>query len=239
MRGWALVVFAGCGRLGFEVDSSATDASASFGAVLHLPFDAPITSDLTTLDAARDHRVVCTTPTCPVLGTGIHGNAYVFGPSTTVLEAPYTPDLDPSNGFTIALWVNTRSRPTEEYDCFAGKPVGPSANNNYALCALQNGAVLYHSGTTIVTDNLEGSTVPLNTWTHLAMTWDGVSKRGYIDGVLDGVRDVGVDTDVHPITIGADENGGVPFYGVDGLLDDLFVFDRALSQSEIAMIAGQ
>ncbi len=89
-----------------------------------------------------------------------------------------------------------------------------------------------------MTDNLEGSTVPLNTWTHLAMTWDGVSKRGYIDGVLDGVRDVGVDTDVHPITIGADENGGVPFYGVDGLLDDLFVFDRALSQSEIAMIAG-
>jgi hypothetical protein len=73
--------------------------------------------------------------------------------------------------------------------------------------------------------------LPLHTWTHVAMTDDGANDRLYVDGQL-------VDTapatpfDGHgPIKVGGNQLFGQWF---DGRIDELRIYERALSPAEIA-----
>jgi hypothetical protein len=89
-----------------------------------------------------------------------------------------------------------------------------------------------------------GGSVPASTWTHLAVVYDGSSVVGYVDGteVFDvdqasdssgiAVADATPATNDEPLTIGAGEGQ------FDGRIDDLRIYDRALSASEIAALAG-
>jgi hypothetical protein len=73
-------------------------------------------------------------------------------------------------------------------------------------------------------------------WHHLAMTWDGVTKRGYFDGAPDGARAVAIGNDSSPIVVGADLNSGTPAYSMDGELDEVLVWNRALAPTEIEQL---
>lgn len=113
-------------------------------------------------------------------------------------------------------------------------------NTNQILVALRNGDI---AG---ITDFV--STIPLNAWTHLAVTWesDGIGnlfeQKVYINGVLDGIDS---DTSFTPsnanffpsvFAIGEYENGttgvpsGTPF---DAPIDQVVLWDVVLSPSEI------
>lgn len=76
------------------------------------------------------------------------------------------------------------------------------------------------------------STLPLNTWVHLAATYDGAIMRVYQDGVLVGsVTKTGViDSGTAAINIGRSPVGGSYF---SGIIDEVRVYNRALTISEI------
>lgn len=68
----------------------------------------------------------------------------------------------------------------------------------------------------------------LNKWTHVATTFDGTTRRLYLDGVL-----VGQDNPVGKNTI-----VGTPEIGINScLLDEISIFKRSLSNSEINELA--
>ena len=87
--------------------------------------------------------------------------------------------------------------------------------------------------------------VPLNGWTHVAMTWDNATKliSLYINGVeatyeparTAGVGDQRSDAGGHVI-IGSHFLGGAA--GFDGYEDDMRFYNRILSAAEIRAIAG-
>lgn len=183
-----------------------------------------------------DHVVSCVS-TCPSQTAGIHGNGFDFSGMRALTVVP-TSSLDPTGGFSISLWVRLTSIPGPAgYACFVGKAVGGGALNTYGLCVDANGNAFYHSGTSAAVDNLTGAPVPLASWHHLAMTWDKTTKRGYLDGALDVSRAVTIEDDMHIVTLGADYNAGNPAYWVNGELDDIMIFDRALDASEILQLA--
>jgi hypothetical protein len=67
--------------------------------------------------------------------------------------------------------------------------------------------------------------LPLNSWSHLASTYDGTAVRSYVDGELvSAVARPGLTAG------GAVRLGGGRF---SGLIDELRIYDRALSSSEI------
>jgi glucose/arabinose dehydrogenase/chitodextrinase len=73
---------------------------------------------------------------------------------------------------------------------------------------------------------------PLNTWTHVALTYDGSLLRLYVNGNLVASQPASgtIQTNSSPLRIG----GNVPygeFFG--GLIDEVRIYNRALSQAEI------
>lgn len=88
------------------------------------------------------------------------------------------------------------------------------------------------------------STSPLTiaTWHYLVGTYDGAMGRVYVDGVLsfqDAVTAPLAYTS-HAVDIGCDDNGGSNSDQVySGILDDVQIYDRALTDTEIATLAAR
>ena len=89
-------------------------------------------------------------------------------------------------------------------------------------------------GSSVVT----GQTLQEGQWTHLAVTFDGTTAKVYIDGVVAQEGNFSFGNDIEaPMQIGAATNGGGnPF---NGALDEVRIYDIALSETEILELAGQ
>ncbi len=248
-----LGIVTSCGRLGFDptiehasVDGPVGDSTADGAisgpaiadAILYLPLSsAP--QGTSVVDRARGHDVRCAPTGCPRFVPD-HGGSFEFvetGPE--YLVAAYTADLDPATGFTVAVWVRLTSYPTAAngYACLISKPVGSMDFDSYSLCIGWDAKVLFYTSTTTIQDYLSGSTVPLMSWHHLAITWDGTTKRGYIDGVEVISKPVNIAGDGQAIYIGADFVSGAPQEPTTGRIDEVYVFGRALSGAEVVQLA--
>jgi hypothetical protein len=79
-----------------------------------------------------------------------------------------------------------------------------------------------------------------DTWQHLAATHDGATLRFYVDGVLAATTMFPLRYDLADTwLVGCDRN--VAVYGdfADGALDEVRIYDRVLSDAEIAELAIQ
>ena len=82
--------------------------------------------------------------------------------------------------------------------------------------------------------------VPMNTWVQLALTWDGAEWRIYVNGVPNGevASTVTPRNDPNePVKIGRHNHIQGPF-DAKGMVDDLAVYSRVLSASELQQLAG-
>src|SRR5207244_13011036 len=77
-----------------------------------------------------------------------------------------------------------------------------------------------------------GGTVPLNSWTHLAVTYDGATLRLYVNGIQTAAQAVtgSLLSSTAPLRIGGDAPWGEYF---SGTIDEVRVYNRALSAAEI------
>ena len=82
---------------------------------------------------------------------------------------------------------------------------------------------------------LTGSAIPLNVWTHLAISFDGATKRLYVNGAEVG-RQGGLGPLVYdaaaPLTIGLGL-GLLPSGPFNGRVDEVAIYNRALTANEV------
>ena len=137
---------------------------------------------------------------------------------------------------TVAAWIRTDSLSSS--DMVAGKGYAwrlyGSSNNNLRFQI---------SDTTPSGSNATGSTdVNDGQWHHVAGTYDGASYCLYVDGVLDGSMDASgaINTwDGYFFCIGAHYKKGDdrdPRRFFDGLIDDVRIYDKALSGRDIRQL---
>jgi hypothetical protein len=168
-------------------------------------------------------------------GPGVVGEAFNFGGSGQCVSVPNSASwCFGTNDFSIDLWAN-----------FAAN------NGTYALLADDDGGgwntkwIFWLNGTTLqlhvntLTGNYayigSGSFTPdLGQWYHLAMVRSGNSFLFYDDGMLLSSNWVAVviPSPATPLTIGQAEN----WYYFNGSMDDVRIYNRALSFSEIEAI---
>src|SRR6476619_5737423 len=118
------------------------------------------------------------------LGQGKFGGALSFNGTNARVNVPNSSSLQLSGALTLEAWVN----PTAVTN--AWRDVVYKGNDNYYLMATtQHGGGVPAGGGTFsgVNRNAFASTVlPLNSWSHLAPTYDGTTLRTYVNGNLVG-----------------------------------------------------
>ena len=75
------------------------------------------------------------------------------------------------------------------------------------------------------------TSLPLNTWSHLATTYDGTTLRLYVNGALAGSSTIAgsIPASTGPLRLGGNAIWGEWF---SGEIDDVRVYNRALSATE-------
>jgi PKD repeat protein len=160
--------------------------------------------------------------------TGRYGYGLSFGPGAYVSIAD-SASLDLVNGVTMEAWVNPSS--LSGWMNLVLKPQG-SAGICYAFQACSSSGQAPSFGVTPSSSNLQApSGLPLNTWTHVAATYDGATMQIYVNGVSVASRaQTGLlSTSADALTIGGNP-GGENFAGI---IDEVRVYNRALSPTEI------
>ena len=158
------------------------------------------------------------------------GQAFELNGTDAFVEAPDNPSLALSSQITIDAWIKPSALGGRIVD-----KVQAFGSDGWLLDTFGGKLRLIIDG-----HLLSGaSTLPVGVFTHVTGTYDGVTMKVYVNGVLDGSAAVAVaiPTNTHPLRIGADQLGGSLF---TGLIDEVEIFNRALSQSEInALVAAQ
>jgi predicted outer membrane repeat protein len=157
------------------------------------------------------------------------------------VEVPDAPSLDGMDALTITAWIKTDS--SGDYMCVVSKYIHNSGDNlddSYCLLINPSGAVIfqYNPGDVYVI-KLSSPTVADGSWHHIVGVYTGTEGSIYIDGdevpLFRPYSDPGGslnNTDVQ-LTIGSSNNDGNVDFFFQGTIDDVRIYNQALSAEEI------
>jgi RNA polymerase sigma-70 factor (ECF subfamily) len=160
------------------------------------------------------------------------------------LECPVAPErAGASLAMSLAAWIKPAPLPAYPVALFSRQlPTGDARHLFWFGFARENLRVWSGAWTGWTTSNLDA----LDRWTHVAFTHDGPETRLYIDGrrvrrIAGGIpRGDGVVTST--LTIGAARfapDSTRVRNRFPGLIDDIVLYDRALTDAEVATIAAR
>ena len=137
--------------------------------------------------------------------------------------------LDLTNGMTLEAWVKPSALSGWQSVLLKEQP----GNLAYALYANTDGNV--PSGELYLGYNADirgASQLPLNTWSHVAVTYDSSSLKFYLNGslVFSKALTGTITTSNDPLRIGGNTIWGEYF---KGLIDEVRIYNKALSAGEI------
>lgn len=171
---------------------------------------------------------------CLIVFSSVGFSQYHFNRAAHFADSSYYESVDESqfdfpSAITLEAWIKPDSIP------FYTGIMGKNYQTGYYF-GLTNTGILRFSR---AGDLVDGTTViPIGVWTHVAVTYDGVSTVNfYVNGQLDPVSNgstAGAIPNVpDPFRIGCDQLGGVPEYFFYGSIDEVRIWDAVLPQAQI------
>ena len=135
-------------------------------------------------------------------------------------------DFNGTTPMTVELWAYRTGSGTTMH--LLGKRASSCGAIQYQLAFSPGNELTFSAGSASVPT---GVALPINSWTHLAVTFDGSNFVFYINGVSsgNGTGSLGA-SDGLPVTIGTVSTTCPPFAG---LLDEVSFYNRALTASEV------
>jgi hypothetical protein len=160
---------------------------------------------------------------------GKFGSALAFNGISNWVTINDAAKLDLTTGMTLEAWV----KPTALADWRTVLMKESSNGLAYALYASDSSS--HPSGWIRRSSDVSAiaaSALPLNTWSHLAATYDGVSLRLFLNGTQVATRAVSgaVSVSASPLRIGGNSVWSEYFAG---LIDEVRIYNRALAAAEI------
>ncbi|MEP7310457.1 MAG: LamG-like jellyroll fold domain-containing protein, partial [Acidobacteriota bacterium] len=160
--------------------------------------------------------------------TGKNGGALSFNGSSSRVTVADSAALRLSTAMTLEAWINPSGAGAPDWQAIIYKGL-----DNYALATiganLPTAAAMIGGGLAMATS---ANTVPFNTWTHLATTYDGATVRLFVNGTQVASRPAtGVfDVSTNPLEIGGSL---VDLGAFAGLIDDVRVYNTPLTLAQI------
>lgn len=232
--GLLLVVVAACGRFDFDarLDGTVADAPVATDVIAHYTMDS--LAGMTLVDTSG-HQLDATCSSCPSPDVGVLAGSLRFDGATTLLSVS-SPLFDQASEYTVAFWVRRDQLPAAAA-CMVGKRYGAGIGNSWQIC-FNDGAQLFYSnwdGTTNIDTN-PGTTLDAQ-WHHLAITFASPMEALFLDGTKISSVPRAKPFDSGSVVIGADIDNGSPLAYFSGWLDDVWVYNRALSDAEVFALA--
>ncbi|HUS29767.1 MAG TPA: LamG-like jellyroll fold domain-containing protein [Kofleriaceae bacterium] len=237
----ALVLVSGC-RIAFDPlasDAAPQDTSTDVadrvipsGPKVWLRMDTDPNGGI--VDSGAAHAVRCTNGPCPTLAQGRYDNGFAFNGQQVVVD--YRADLDSSAGFSAAIWIELRSVSTTSVTAAWTKTFNTASGfDTFALTIQTTTGQSRFDGESPAGVPLTqyGPVVPTGEWHHLALTYDGTTRRDYFDGAQVMTSNVQIGVGTLPMELGFARNA----YYIDAVLDDAVYYTRALTQAEVTQLA--
>jgi hypothetical protein len=158
--------------------------------------------------------------------------------STQSASVPDDDSLDLTTAFTIAGWIKPGKSGTQ--DLFKKADMG--VTDGYEVTLGSSGKVFFRINQDTNSDTYRIDSTTLyptggDTWMHVAATYSGGTMRLYIDGYQEGgdLADAPAPAvNTLPFTLGTQATSPRPYQGA---MDDVRLYDRALSEDEIQTLA--
>ena len=172
----------------------------------------------------------------------VGGAADFTAGSDAGITVPDAPSLDFTGGITVAAWVKIDL--DDSGDATILSKSDQSSDEPYVFWAsfwkTNDDMAAFFDGASA---DDSGASVTQGSWQHVAMTYDGL-PGGIVSFYLDGVQVAseisnadGLDTNTSSLALGASPCPDAEDFS--GLLDEVRLYDRALSSTEIATLYGE
>ncbi len=232
-------------KLGVTPTVTSTTTGLNRGLVGHWTFDGKDTvwtsaTAATTLDKSGNGLTATLSnmsrSSSTVLGKA--GQGFKFDGSNDYIRTSVNALLDLETARTVSLWMNVRDHTGSYAVAIAGGSLSCCGTEWYIAHDNQystNKIDVKHTG---VTQQTSLKTISPNKWYYVTWTYDGTTSRLYIDGTLESSTAMAgpaseYSNDVH---IGASEGATNLF---PGTLDDIRIYNRALTASEVTQLYNQ
>ncbi len=185
------------------------------------------------------------TSACPGFVPGMVGMAGQFDGTNDVIRVEDDLRLRLQDSLSMCLWSRRTGSFTTDYALLAGKAFGDSSANSYELYLSDPNEVALTYDVHFSTDTPSVSGVRSaelsNDWTHLCGVWDGETWSLYVNGRDSGSEPVAAapSYDDHPFLIGADNESGAVTHFFPGEIDEVRLYERALSAAEVMTLASE
>lgn len=161
---------------------------------------------------------------------GVRGKALEFDGENDYIEILDSSSLDIQDALTISSWIYINKLNNWSNIVRKGFTKREGLGGAYDLALVNNNIRLGINDTNWTFPNT--SSLPVNEWAHVVATYDGSTRRFYVNGVLQNelTEPRKIRANDQNLTIG--QNGNMQGY-FNGRLDELAIFNRALSVKEV------
>ena len=184
-----------------------------------------------------------TTQNAPTWGAGKINNALTLNGTTQRVNVPDAASLRLAGSWTVSSWVNAAALPASGQRATFVDRDDSSGNGNY-LIGIDNTASCTGLGWRVKFDTSGGvsnfvcyvATINTGTWYHLTGVWDSTAKNLmiYLNGALVATQNIpsNVPTSNSGVSLALGTNVPLAQY-FNGTIDDVRVYNRALSPSDV------
>ncbi len=176
---------------------------------------------------------------------GVHGQAVSLDGIDDYISVADDDTLDLTTTGTISAWMKLGAgTPGLAFNSIVGKADGSSGGQvSYEMIVSDRFSTVqgYVNDGSVNTSAGNYTNLFDDTWHHAAFTWNGSDGNMYLDGVLDNdFTGAGTGGFVNAFTlyIGRFNHTGQGISYTQGALDDIAIYDRALSSAEVGQIAA-
>jgi hypothetical protein len=174
----------------------------------------------------------------PQWAIGHDGSALSFDGIDDYVEVPHAEILTVDNEVTVMAWIYTSRHAGPGTESFQGIISKGNPPRSYSLYT-QSAGTLHFSTTSAgaYVGSSSSEQVPLNEWVHVAAMVAGGEQLYFINGEPAGTGGSGIElpglTDTANVVIGRTNEGSTRSFL--GMIDDVRVYNRALTQDEILL----
>lgn len=157
------------------------------------------------------------------------------GSNSSYVDIPDDQSMDPSSQITIAFWMNARSLSSSDYTHLVFKRQG--SITSYGVWVNPAGNIYMETNDNTVHGLSGTSVLGVNTWHYIVATYDGTTQKLFVDGTMEDsahLPGITLGYQNEPLELGRGA-WNLPF---DGYLDDLRIYNRGLTDQEIADLAA-